>query len=202
MKRRPHQGLALPTLMALLALASIATLLAMRNLWVNEQLLNAEADQLRTQHKAEAALSIARQDITGTASLRHLASSDSPTQAFFPSTLSDYTLLRQRLGADLCRSGICAPPLLDVTANQASYWQTQTNTAMPVDASDTPDGSNSAWYWVDVFPQTNSTAFVYRITVLAHGVMPASSTVLQTLWTRSTPTATTGQWLSWRVLHD
>ncbi len=48
---RPH-GFALPTLMIMLALASIATLLAMRNLWVNEQLLNAEADQLRTQHTA------------------------------------------------------------------------------------------------------------------------------------------------------
>jgi len=37
MKRQTHDsGFALPTLMAMLALASIATLLALRNLWVNE----------------------------------------------------------------------------------------------------------------------------------------------------------------------
>ena len=61
------RGFALPTLMVMLALTSIATLLAIRNLWVNDQLLNAEADQLRTQSKAEAALPVALADILGTA---------------------------------------------------------------------------------------------------------------------------------------
>lgn len=54
MNRTCHNhGFALPTLMVMLALASIAALLAMRNLWVNEQLLNAEADQLRTLQKKQ-----------------------------------------------------------------------------------------------------------------------------------------------------
>jgi Tfp pilus assembly protein PilX len=60
------QGFALPTLMVMLALASLGALLALRNLWVNERLLNAEADQLRTQQKAEAVLPIALIDLLGT----------------------------------------------------------------------------------------------------------------------------------------
>jgi len=63
--RHTAHGLALPTLMGLLALASLATLLAMRNLWVNDLLLNAQADQLRTRHKAQAVLPLAVQDIVG-----------------------------------------------------------------------------------------------------------------------------------------
>ena len=42
----PQQGLALPTLMVVLSVASLAALLAWRNLGVNDQLLNAEADLL------------------------------------------------------------------------------------------------------------------------------------------------------------
>ena len=59
-------------------------------------------------------------------------------------------------------------------------------------------------YWVEVFPQSNNTQdnFIYRITVLAQGVMPSSATVLQTIWVRTTPTSPTGQWQSWHVLHD
>jgi len=213
------QGFALPTLMVMLALASIATLLAMRNLWVNDQLLNAEADQLRTQHKAEAVLPVALADILGAATnkdgtpnLRHAAGNATQTHAFFPTSMVEYNLLRQRLSTETsqCSAGICAPNTLDARLVKASYWKTHTASAMPVSAADTPYGDNTAWYWVEVFPQrSTSTAntpssppFVYRITTLANGVMPGSTTVLQAIWVRNTPTTNTGQWRSWHVLHD
>jgi Tfp pilus assembly protein PilX len=205
------QGFALPTLMVMLALASLGALLALRNLWVNERLLNAEADQLRTQQKAEAVLPIALIDLLGTSatsagvaipSQRHAAGNATQTHAFFPSALADYDLLRQRLGTDTCSAGICAPNILTSNTTQARYWKTQIATAMAVSAVDTPDGDNTAWYWVEVFPQADTASFVYRITTLANGVMPGSSTVLQAVWARSTATAATGQWLSWHLLHD
>ena len=212
MNRTPtSHGFALPTLMVFLALASIALLLAMRNLWVNELLLNAASDQLRTQQKAEAVFAVALIDVIGTASvnstdtianLRHTLGSSAQTHVFFPTSLDEYDILRQRLGTNTCSEGICAPNTLNANASQASYWRDQIATAMPVNASDTPYGNNTAWYWVEVFPQTNSSAFVYRITALANGVMPNSTSVLQAVWARDTPTSFSGQWRSWQVLHD
>ncbi len=198
--------------MVMLALTSLATLLAMRNLWVNDQLLNAEADQLRTQHKAEAALPVALADITGiatnnsdaTLNLRHTSGNATQTHAFFPASMTEYELLRQRLSsyAPPCNAGICAPNSLDAKATKASYWKAQITTAMPIHASDTPYGSGTAWYWVEVFPQPNTPLFVYRITTLANGVMPGSTTVLQGIWMRNTAISSSGQWRSWHVLHD
>lgn len=210
-RAKRDSGFALATLMVILALASIAALLAMRHLWVNEKMLNAEADQLRTQQKAEAVLPVARIDIVGpsattsgevTPNLRHVAGNSTQTQAFFPTTLTDYDLLRQRLGANACSTGICAPITLDPKSSQASYWQAQIATAMPVTASDMPYGNTTTWYWVEVFPLANTTNFVYRITALANGVMPGSTSVLQAVWVRDTPTSSTGHWRSWHVLHD
>ena len=213
------RGFALPTLMVMLALASIATLLAMRNLWVNDQLLNAEADQLRALHKAEAAMPVALTDIMdsstnsdGTSNLRHTAGNTTQTHAFLPTSIADYDLLRQRLGTltSPCSAGICAPHTLDPKTTKASYWKTQTASAMPVSAADTPYGDNTTWYWVEVFPNdskssvntTSPPPFVYRITALAHGVMPGSATVLQAVWARHSNASLTGQWHSWHVLHD
>jgi Tfp pilus assembly protein PilX len=203
--------------MVMLALASIATLLAMRNLWVNEQMLNAEADQLRTQHKAEAVLAVALADILSTATnndgtthLRHVAGNVTQTHAFFPSTTAEYDMLRQRLGTNICSAGICAPHVLNPSATKASDWKSQTDSAIQVNAAHTPYGDNTAWYWVEVFPHnSHATAnaastppFAYRITTLANGVMPGSTTVLQAIWTRSSDASPTGQWHSWHVLHD
>jgi len=210
-------GFVLPSLMAMLALASMATLLAMRNLWVNEQLLNAAADQLRTQHQAEAVLPLALADILstvtntdGTPNLRHAAGNATQTHAFFPNTLAEYDMLRQRLSTNICSAGICAPHALHANAAKASYWKTQTGSAMQASAANTPDGDNITWYWVEVFPQhstntantTPNPPFVYRITALANGVMPGSTAVLQAIWARNMDTAPTGQWHSWHVLHD
>jgi Tfp pilus assembly protein PilX len=211
------RGFALPTLLLMLALASIATLLALRNVWVNEQLLNAETDQLRTQHKAQAALPVALADILatrtntdGTPNLRHTAGDATQTHAFFPVSMAEYALLRQRLNTGACQAGICAPSQLDTSATQASFWKIRTSEALAISASDTPYGHNSAWYWVEVLPQLSANSgsdasvapFVYRITTLANGVMPGSSTVLQAIWVRHTSTSSTGQWRSWHLLHD
>lgn len=210
-RKSQDQGFALPTLMVMLALASIAALLAMRNLWVNEQLLNAEADQLRTRQKAEAVLPIALIDILGTSAtipgenptnLRHTAGNTPQAHAFFPNSLADLDILRQRLGTSTCSAGICAPTTLAPYASQASYWKAQLATAMRVTAADTPYGDDTAWYWVEVFPQTNHSGFVYRITAMANGMMPGSTAVLQAVWVRNTAISPTGQWRSWHVLHD
>ncbi len=207
---KAQHGFALPTLMVMLALASLAALLALRNLWVNEQLLNAEADQLRALHKAHAALPLAVADLVGTPTsattpnLRHTAGNATQTHAFFPASMAEYDTLRQRLSPNTCNAGICAPNALNPSATKASYWKTQTVTALAVSAIDTLDGNSTVWYWVEVFPQANSNQdnFIYRITVLARGVMPSSTTVLQAVWARATPSSLTGQWQSWHVLHD
>jgi Tfp pilus assembly protein PilX len=206
---KAQHGFALPTLMVMLALASLAALLALRNLWVNEQLLNAEADQLRTLHKAHAALALAVADIVGTPTnttpnLRHIAGNATQTHAFFPTSMAEYDTLRQRLSPNTCNVGICVPNALNNSTAKASYWKTQTATALSISAVDTLGGGNTVWYWIEVFPQANSPQdnFIYRITVLAHGVMPSSTTVLQAIWARATPTSPTGQWHSWHVLHD
>jgi len=115
-----QRGLALPTLMVMLSVASLAALLALRNLWVNDQLLNAQADHLRSQTFAEAVLPIAVQDILGLAAttqsladsspnLRHTMGSTAQMHAFFPVSMSEYEVLRQRLGSRACLTGICAP---------------------------------------------------------------------------------------------
>lgn len=207
-----QQGFALPTLMVMLSAASLAALLAMRNLWVHDQLLNAQADHLRSQLLAEAVLPTAVQDIVDATSttpvlsetpsnLRHTEGSPEQTHAFFPESMAAYAVLRERLGTRGCLDGICAP-LSPNTGAQASDWTAQTSTAMPCSAARCPDGTQAAWYWVEVFPQETTHTFVYRITVLANGVLPGSNTLLQGIWTRDTPTSTTGQWHSWHLLHD
>jgi Tfp pilus assembly protein PilX len=208
-----QQGLALPTVMVMLMLASVGTLLAWRQLWVNEVLLKTEADQLRTQHKAEAVLPLAVQSIVGSASA---AGDNTQTHVFFPTTLAEREVLRQRLGSEACRNGICAltPPKTekDDLFSKASTWKNMTASAMPVSASDTPYGAGTAYYWIDIQPDaaqlathpnaSNAPPFIYRITVLAHGVLPSSSTVLQTLWTLTSPSDTRGKRHSWRILQN
>ena len=200
-----HKGLALPTLMVMLSVASLAALLAMRNLWVNDQLLNAEADQLRTQHQAEAVLPLAVQDIRGhaTTPLRHTMGTPTDTHVFFPNTQTEYNVLQQRLGAASCQEGICAPASTAAsTLQKASDWKTRTQTAMAIGAANSPYGANTAWYWVEVYPEENTGDFVYRITALAQGVSPSSTSVVQAIWQRDSPNSTTGQWFSWHVLRD
>lgn len=201
MTMKPH-GLALPTVMVMLSVASLAALLAMRNLWVHDHLLNAEADHLRAEYFAAAVMPLAVQDIVGlpVSGLRHTAGSATQSHAFFPSSISEYELLKQRLGTQTCNAGICAPLTLP-SALKPSLWKSQTATAMAVDASASPYGANTAWYWIEIFPQETTHTFIYRITILTTGVLPGSSTVMQALWIRTTATSTTGLWHGWHVLQ-
>ena len=209
------RGLALPTVMVVLAWVGLAALVGWRNLRSTEWLLNAEADLLRTQHSAEAALPLALQDILGAASdaqgninPRHTPGNNAQTHAFFPTSLSERDTLRQRLGAQACVSGICAPS--GAPTRSASEWQAMTSVAWPLGATDTPYGANTTWYWVEVlvdaYPLNPSAPFVYRITVLARGVLPGTAVVLQALW--SAPASPVlgstggGTWHSWQVLAD
>ena len=199
-----HQrGLALPTVMVLLSLVALGCLSAWRSLWVAEQRLNLEADQLRGLHRAEAMLPLAVADILGpvvadgqTADVRHTASGSA---VFFPNSTSELNTLQQRL-ATLCEQGICAPATTVNNAHSASRWWALRDQAMLVEGQ-LPDG-NSAWYWVEVLSApAQDPPFIYRITVAVPGVMPGGQTVLQILWTR-TGRAHAGTWRSSAVLHD
>jgi Tfp pilus assembly protein PilX len=196
-------------------MVGLAALVTWRNLRANEWLINAEADQLRTQHSAEAALPLALQDILGTATdaqghinPRHTPGNDAQTHAFFPSSLSERDTLRQRLGAQACVSGICAPS--GAPTRSASEWQAMTASAWPLSATDTPYGADTTWYWVEVLvdatPLNPSLPFIYRITVLARGVLPGTAVVLQALWSApASPMAGStsgGTWHSWQLLPD
>ena len=201
---KPRQrGLALPTVMVLLSLVALGCLSAWRSLWVAEQRLNLEADQLRGLHRAEAVLPIAVADILGpvvadgqTADARHAASGSA---VFFPNSTGELATLQQRM-VTLCEQGICAPAITVSNAHSASHWWALRNQAMYVEGQ-LPDGS-SAWYWVEVLnAPAQDPPFIYRITVAVSGVMPGGQTVLQTLWTR-TGRARAGTWRSSAVLHD
>jgi Tfp pilus assembly protein PilX len=210
-----HLGLALPTVLAVLAVVGLAAGVGWRNLRSTEWLLHAEADLLRSQHSAEAALPLALQDILGTATdtqgntnPRHTPGNDAQTHAFFPTSLSARDTLRQRLGAQACVSGICAPN--GAPTRSASEWQAMTASAWPLSDADTPYGANTTWYWVEVLvdaaPLNPSAPFVYRITVLARGVLPGTAFVLQALWSApANPTLGSvagGTWHSWQVLAE
>lgn len=171
---KTQQGLALPTVLLILTLASMAVLLAWRNLWLTDQLLNIEADRLRTQHKAEAALPLAVRDIL----------SANITNSTHNITYSN-------------------------TANTVADWQNRISSATPVPQNETPYGANTAWYWIESYAHTENalplinpsvpSSSIYRVTVLATGVMPNSTLVLQTLWTSSTNQTTN---FSWHVLRE
>ena len=204
MKHTPAQtGLALPTVMVLLSLVALGCLTAWRGLWVAEQRLNLEADQLRSLHRAEAVLPLAVADILGpviaqgqTADARHTANGNA---VFFPNSTSELATLQQRL-ASACEQGICAPNTTVSNAHSASRWWALRDQALHVEGQ-LPDGS-SAWYWVEVLAApAQDPPFIYRITVAVSGVMPGGQTVLQTLWTR-TGRARAGTWRSTAVLHD
>jgi len=209
------QGLALPTVMVVLALIGWAALTSWRNLRVNEWLLNAQADVLRAQHRAEAALPLALQDIVGLTpdapgqpNPRHTPGDATQTHAFFPTSVSERDTLRQRLGTQPCVSGICAPNMAPTrTVNE---WQALTASAWPLSSNDMPEGADRTWYWVEVLwdsvPLQPSAPFVYRITVLAQGILPGTAVVLQALWSAPAPPVAGrvagGTWHSWHWLSD
>lgn len=209
MNWQPPRGLALPTVMLTLSLTALACLSAWRSLWLAEQSLKLEADQLRTRHKAQAVLPWVVADILGpelnegqVADDRHSPNPNQPAAPFYPHTLAELSTLQTRLGNTTCLQGICAPSRSVANSHSASYWLALRDSAWAVNPALTLDGS-PAWYWVEVLAApTQEPPFIYRVTVLAPGLLPAGRTVWQGLWVRTNAQARTGQWRSGSVLQD
>ena len=230
--KRSTLGIALPTVMVMLLLSSGLVLTAWRSIWLHELLLQARADALRTQWLADATLLAALDDVfqrnalensnTNTnndaqTSLRHTMGSLDQSHVFFPKTADELLVLRQRLGANACREGICAP--LEPSRSVATEWQSMVSSSMTPSVLDPSKGSaaennplqhKNARYWVEVFLPTDVSdgkTFVYRMTAMVSGWKSAQPTVLQAIWqpdiaaVSANNNAPSGRWVSWAVLH-
>lgn len=236
--KRSTLGIALPTVMVMLLLSSGLVLTAWRSIWLHELLLQASADALRTQWLADATLLAALDDVLqrnaftdasasasantnpnmdAPTSMRHTMGSADQSHVFFPKTADELLVLRQRLGANACREGICAP--LQPLKSVATDWQSMVSSSMAPSVLDTSKGSGAennpsqnktARYWVEIFIPTDASdgkPFVYRITAMVSGWKSAKPTVLQAIWqpdiaavsANSNPPS--GRWVSWAVLH-
>ncbi len=232
--KRSTLGIALPTVMVMLLLSSGLVLTAWRNIWLHELLLQARADALRTQWLADATLLAALDDVLqrnaftdasantnpnmdAPTSMRHTMGSADQSHVFFPKTADELLVLRQRLGANACREGICAP--LQPLKSVATDWQSMGSSSMTssvINASsnsateNNPSQNKTARYWVEIFIPTDASdgkPFVYRITAMVSGWKSAKPTVLQAIWqpdiaagsANSNPPS--GRWVSWAVLH-
>jgi hypothetical protein len=127
---------------------------------------------------------------------------------FFPKTVDELHILRQRLGADKCREGICAP--MQASSSTTADWQNRLTSAMPIAAENNPLPYKNARYWVEIFLSNDASQaqpFVYRITAMANGWKSAKPAVIQAVWQPIGNTADTsnntpqGRWTSWAVLH-
>ncbi len=161
------------------------------------------------------------------ASLRHFAGTDGQTHAFYPSNAQERDKLQMRLGTTMCQACICAPKTL-VNLN-AKQWRNLLAQSQPVSMAELPSSNVSAFYWVEVCLNANlselvgssllqttpaipsaPSPFIYRITVLVQDAAynatselskPRPNTlVMQAIWSRTTATAMTGQWHSWKLL--
>lgn len=219
------RGIALPTVMVMLLLTSGWVLTAWRSVWLHELLIQARSDAWQTQWVADATLIAALEDVlprnsqaeaatdddrsfTPATDLRHKMGRPDQSHVFFPKTVDELRILRQRLGADVCREGICAPlqPLLSNT----TVWQSMLPSAMPIASENNPLPSKNASYWVEIFLSNDASEvqpFVYRITAMANGWKSAKPTVIQAVWQPNNNTADTSnntpqsRWTSWAVLH-
>ena len=173
MVKTKRSGFALPAVLGILALTSLACATVWRMQWVNQQLLNVQSHLIRNQHIAEGVLPLVLQDIVGfsatnstninatpdsSTSLRHFAGTDAQTHAFYPSTAKERDKLQLRLGNAMCQAGICAPKTpVDLSAEQ---WRNLLNQSQPVSMADLPRSNVSAFYWVEVWLNANASELV------------------------------------------
>ena len=213
MAKSKRSGFALPAVLGVLALTSLACATVWRMQWVNQQLLNVQSQLIRNQQIAEGVLS--------------LAFTDAQTRAFFPTNALDREKLQLQLGNAVCQAGICAPKTL---ANlNAEQWRNLLDQSQPLSMADLPNSNVAAFYWVEVWLNANvselvsspllkttpavpshPSPFIYRITVLVQDntstptselTKPRPNTlVMQAIWSRATETAQSGQWHSWKLL--
>ena len=168
-----RSGFALPAVLGILALTSLACATVWRIQWVNQQLLDVQSHLTRNQHIAEGVLPLVVQDIVGfsatnsttinatpdsSTSLRHFAGTDAQIHAFYPTTAQERDKLQLRLGTAMCQAGICAPKTpVDLSAEQ---WRNLLNQSQPVSMSDLPSDKVSAFYWVEVWQNANASELV------------------------------------------
>ena len=200
MGKSKKYGFALPAVLGVLALTSLACATVWRMQWVNQQLLNVQFHQIRNQQIAEGVLALVVTDIQ--------------THAFYPTNAQDRDKLQLRLGTAMCQAGICAPKTL---ANlNAEQWRNLLGQSQQVNVSDLPIKDITAFYWVEVWLNAGASQsvqpspFIYRITVLVQEVSPASASeltkpkphtlVMQAIWSRATETSPSIQWHSWKLL--
>lgn len=200
MGKSKRYGFALPAVLGVLALTSLACATVWRMQWVNQQLLNVQFHQIRNQQIAEGVLA--------------LVVTDAQTHALYPATAQDRDKLQLRLGTAMCQAGICAPKTL---ANlNAEQWRNLLGQSQQVNVSDLPIKDITAFYWVEVWLNAGASQsvqpspFIYRITVLVQEVSPASASeltkpkphtlVMQAIWSRATETSPSIQWHSWKLL--
>ena len=173
MVKTKRSGFALPAVLGILALTSLACATVWRMQWVNQQLLIVQSHLIRNQHIAEGVLPLVLQDIVGfsatnstninatpdsSTSLRHFAGTDAQTHAFYPSTAKERDKLQLRLGNAMCQAGICTPKTpVDLSAEQ---WRNLLNQSQPVSMADLPSDKVSAFYWVEVWLNANASELV------------------------------------------
>jgi len=200
MGKSKRYGFALPAVLGVLALTSLACATVWRMQWVNQQLLNVQFHQIRNQQIAEGVLA--------------LVVTDAQTHALYPATAQDRDKLQLRLGNAMCQAGICAPKTL---ANlNAEQWRNLLGQSQQVNVSDLPIKDITAFYWVEVWLNAGASQsvqpspFIYRITVLVQETSPTSASkltkpqphtlVMQAIWSRATETSPSIQWHSWKLL--
>ena len=200
MGKSKRYGFALPAVLGVLALTSLACATVWRMQWVNQQLLNVQFHQIRNQQIAEGVLA--------------LVVTEAQTHAFYLSTAQDRDKLQLRLGTAMCQAGICAPKTL---ANlNAEQWRNLLGQSQQVNVSDLPIKDITAFYWVEVWLNAGASQsvqpspFIYRITVLVQETSPTSASkltkpqphtlVMQAIWSRATETSPSIQWHSWKLL--
>ena len=173
MVKTKRSGFALPAVLGILTLTSLACATVWRMQWVNQQLLNVQSHLIRNQHIAEGVLPLVAQDIVGfsainstfisvtpdsSTSLRHFAGTDAQTHAFYPTNAQERDKLQVRLGNAMCQAGICAPKTpVDLSAEQ---WRNLLNQSQPVSMADLPSSNVSAFYWVEVWLNANVSELV------------------------------------------
>jgi len=200
MGKSKKYGFALPAVLGVLALTSLACATVWRMQWVNQQLLNVQFHQIRNQQIAEGVLA--------------LVVTDAQTHALYPATAQDRDKLQLRLGTAMCQAGICAPKTL---ANlNAEQWHNLLGQSQQVNVSDLPIKDITAFYWVEVWLNAGASQsvqpspFIYRITVLVQETSPTSASkltkpqphtlVMQAIWSRATEKSPSIQWHSWKLL--
>lgn len=200
-------GSALPSVLAVLMLCGLGAMLCWQSMWRNELSLQARADLVRTQNLADAVLVMALRDALPTDDRtphplsRHSVGEVGQTHVFFPKNTAELSVLRERLGLDVCRDGLCAPqqPL----STRTSDWHSRLSGSMATTISNAVYSMVNVHYWVEIFPtqpQLTAVGFVYRITVRVQRMKSSQAIYVQAIWSDHLHEA--GQWISWTRLYD